>query len=100
MAIQESTLGGQLDNWSCRVERMRCRTCRFFVAKQVTYVPQPDESWGSAPGVPMPGPVPTPTPTPNGVVGRCRRHAPTLRGWPVVYDSDWCGDHKLDETKV
>lgn len=27
--------------------------------------------------------------------GRCRRHAPTLAGWPVVYDTDWCGDHKL-----
>ena len=28
--------------------------------------------------------------------GRCRKHAPTLNGWPVVYESDWCGDHKLD----
>lgn len=28
--------------------------------------------------------------------GRCRRHAPTMQGYPVVYlDSDWCGDHKV-----
>ena len=27
--------------------------------------------------------------------GRCRRHAPTMDGYPVVYPSDWCGDHKL-----
>ncbi len=28
-------------------------------------------------------------------LGRCRRHAPTLGGYPVVYQTDWCGDHKL-----
>jgi len=33
-------------------------------------------------------------------LGRCRRHAPTLGGWPAVYSSDWCGDHKLDENKA
>jgi hypothetical protein len=27
--------------------------------------------------------------------GRCRRHAPTLGGWPVLFPTDWCGDHKL-----
>jgi hypothetical protein len=27
--------------------------------------------------------------------GRCRRHAPTMDGYPVVYTADWCGDHKL-----
>lgn len=31
----------------------------------------------------------------NGSLGRCRRRAPTLDGWPAVYRSDWCGDHKL-----
>lgn len=30
-------------------------------------------------------------------VGRCRRHAPTMNGYPVVLKSDWCGDHKLSE---
>lgn len=33
-------------------------------------------------------------------IGRCRRHAPTMSGYPVVYaSSDFCGDHKLDENK-
>jgi hypothetical protein len=32
-------------------------------------------------------------------LGRCRRHAPTMNGYPVVFDDDWCGDHKLDENK-
>jgi hypothetical protein len=27
--------------------------------------------------------------------GRCRRHAPTLGGYPVVYVDNFCGDHKL-----
>ncbi len=36
----------------------------------------------------------------KGKLGRCRKHAPTMSGYPVVYTTDWCGDHKLDETKV
>lgn len=32
-------------------------------------------------------------------LGRCRRHAPTMSGYPVVFASDWCGDHKLAEGK-
>ena len=31
---------------------------------------------------------------------RCRRHAPTLNGWPAVYPRDWCGDHKLDKERM
>ena len=28
--------------------------------------------------------------------GRCRRHAPSTQGYPVVYlEDDWCGDHKV-----
>ncbi|APV44200.1 hypothetical protein Dform_00855 [Dehalogenimonas formicexedens] len=33
-------------------------------------------------------------------VGRCRRHAPTMSGYPVVFNTDWCGDHKLNEEVV
>ncbi len=33
--------------------------------------------------------------TPN--IGRCRRHAPTLQGWPVMFPTDFCFDHKLNE---
>lgn len=32
-------------------------------------------------------------------LGRCRKRAPTLNGYPAVFPTDWCGDHKLDETK-
>lgn len=28
---------------------------------------------------------------------RCRRHAPTMQGYPAVYPHDWCGDHKLSK---
>ncbi len=37
---------------------------------------------------------------PKGEIGRCRRHAPTTNGYPAVFVDDWCGDHKLDETKL
>jgi len=33
-------------------------------------------------------------------LGRCRRHAPTMTGYPVVFVNDWCGDHKLNEEMV
>jgi hypothetical protein len=33
-------------------------------------------------------------------LGRCRRHAPTMSGYPAVFRTDWCGDHKLDENKL
>ena len=33
-------------------------------------------------------------------VGRCRKNAPTMDGYPVVFITDWCGDHKLNEEKV
>jgi hypothetical protein len=29
---------------------------------------------------------------------RCRRHAPTMQGYPAVFPMiDWCGDHKMDK---
>jgi len=33
-------------------------------------------------------------------IGRCRRHAPTINGFPVIFGNDWCGDHRLDENKI
>jgi hypothetical protein len=36
----------------------------------------------------------------NIKLGRCRRHAPTMSGWPVMFVTDWCGDHKLDERRI
>jgi hypothetical protein len=29
---------------------------------------------------------------------RCRKHAPRgLEGWPAVFPTDFCGDHKMDK---
>jgi len=66
------------DNWKHRSSKMVCGTCMWFAHKLMPYKAEP------------------------GVVsiGRCRKKAPTLNGWPVLYENDWCGDHKLDETKV
>lgn len=58
------------DNWEHRSKGMACLTCMWFVPKKN------DGTWP---------------------IGRCRRHAPTMNGYPVVFETDWCGDHKLDE---
>ena len=64
------------DPWIHRSEGMLCKTCMFFVPKEL-----------SAPRLASP-------------VGRCRRHAPSMSGYPVVFPTDWCGDHKLDENRA
>lgn len=61
----------QEDPWKHRSVSMECRTCMWFLPK-----------------------------APSETVGRCRRHAPTMSGYPVVFKTDWCGDHKLDENAV
>lgn len=70
--------GAGVDPWKGRSTGMRCRSCVWFVPKEASGV-RPD-------GYP--------------IVGRCRRHAPTMNGFPVVYLTDWCGDHRLDENKI
>lgn len=67
------------DPWIARTSGMRCRTCVFFVIKEPS------------------GPR---TANPARTLGRCRRHAPTMNGYPAVFEDDWCGDHKLDENKI
>ncbi len=69
------------DNWEHRSKGMLCSTCMYYV---------PKVSVGTEPG----------QPTATLPIGRCRRHAPSMNGWPVMKPSDWCGDHKLDEEKV
>jgi len=69
------------DPWKYRSAGMKCRTCMWNVAKSVVVNPHAPE-------------------TDRGRIGRCRRHAPTMSGYPVVFETDWCGDHKLDETKA
>ena len=63
------------DPWKHRTEGMRCKTCMWFVPKQAADKPHYD-------------------------LGRCRRHAPSMNGYPVVYVNDWCGDHRVDENKL
>ena len=67
-------LNAAKDFWQHRSRRMVCATCMWYVPKA--------KSSGSK----------------NTVqIGRCKRHAPTMNGFPVVLETDWCGDHKLDE---
>lgn len=67
------------DPWRHRSAAMKCKTCMWFVAKA-----RNEPAAALATGEP----------------GRCRRHAPTLGGYPAVFEQDWCGDHKLDENKL
>ena len=64
------------DPWEHRSEGMRCSTCMWYVPKveAADFLPGED---------------------PAKRRGRCRRHAPTMSGYPVVFPDDWCGDHKL-----
>lgn len=73
-----------MDPWKHRSDGMRCKTCMWFVGKA---------SGGSV--TELAG-----VKKPITHMGRCRRHAPTMNGYPVVFVNDWCGDHKLDENKV
>jgi Pyruvate/2-oxoacid:ferredoxin oxidoreductase delta subunit len=68
------------DPWVHRSSGVRCRTCIWFVPKLTQGLQAMRQD------------------TP--IVGRCRRHAPSMGGYPVVYQTDWCGDHRIDENKV
>lgn len=70
------------DNWKHRACNVRCKTCMFFVPKMVVKKTRSGEQ--SEPTK----------------LGRCRQNAPTLKGWVAVFESDWCGAHKLDENKI
>ena len=65
------------DNWKNRSLKMICKTCMFFVGKDTNVVQTSDY-----------------------FIGLCRANAPTMKGWPVIYSSDWCGNHKIDENKL
>ena len=71
---------GQPDLWKHRSKSMSCSTCMWYAEKEAKnpQIAREDDK----------------------VVGRCRRRTPTMNGYPVVYEGDWCGDHKLDENKI
>jgi len=58
------------DPWKHRHASMKCVSCMWYVSKMGKHD-----------------------------IGRCRRHAPSMNGYPAVFPSDWCGDHKIDENK-
>lgn len=62
------------DNWEHNNSTMLCKTCMYFVpkAKEGEVIE----------------------------IGRCRKHAPTLDGWPAMFITDWCGDHKINKDKL
>ena len=64
------------DPWMHRSSARSCMTCMWYVEKK-----KQDEGKNTAP------------------IGRCCRRAPTMNGYPVVFETDWCGDHKLDENR-
>lgn len=72
---QGAIAGAGVDPWAQRNKGMRCMTCVWFAPKELATLG-------------------------TSKVGRCRRHAPTMGGFPVVYLADWCGDHRLDENKA
>lgn len=59
-----------MDNWIHRSKNMKCKTCMW-------YCPKGDYD-----------------------LGRCRKHSPTMNGYPVVFSDDWCGDHKINEEAI
>jgi hypothetical protein len=68
----------------------------FFVPKALARETMPTEQMlGMPPEHLAANPIELESP-----VGRCRRHAPSMSGWPVMFTADWCGDHKLDENKI
>ena len=64
------------DKWVHRSSNMKCSTCMWSSIKVKLHDEESPE------------------------IGRCRRHAPTMNGYPVVFLEDWCGDHKIDENKI
>jgi len=71
------------DNWKHRSKGMRCETCMWFVFKELKTITGSDAA-GSKPKH----------------LGRCRKHAPSAKGFVPVFGTDWCGDHRLDENKI
>ena len=66
------------DPWANRSAGMKCKTCMWFVPKIKD---------GTRDGV-------------SYDLGRCRKHAPTMTGYPAVWVNDFCGDMKIDENKI
>lgn len=62
-----------MDKWDRKTD-FGCSSCMF-------YVPKIEHAEGDS-------------------EGRCRRSAPTMKGYPVVFSVDWCGEHKRGSNPV
>ena len=71
------------DPWANRNKGMICETCVYFVEKKSDPTIGGNDPMNVKP-----------------IFGRCRRNAPTMKGFVPVYGNDWCGDHRLDENKI
>jgi len=65
-----------MDRWDRKTD-FGCESCMFYVPK-----------FSHAADPPCRG------------EGRCRRHAPTMKGYPVVFVDDWCGEHKRGSNPI
>jgi hypothetical protein len=83
MPFKETDMTDATDPWTNRPDGLKCKTCIWYVEKQRQRIGTADSDVN-----------------PLKVIGRCRRHAPTMGGYPVVFVNDWCGDHRLDENKL
>lgn len=68
-----------MDKWDRKTD-FGCSSCMF-------YVPKKQHSTSGDPTAPS-------------CEGRCRRSAPTMKGYPVVFVEDWCGEHKRGSNPV
>lgn len=78
MAPAETPKVNVADPWVHRSAGMKCKTCIRFAPKVRENIRE-GEFYD---------------------IGRCRRHAPTMDGFPIVFVNDWCCDHRLDENKL
>ena len=69
------------DNWKHRSIKMKCLTCMWWVEKKQANRLVEGETAGLK-------------------IGSCRKNAPKIDGWPAVFETDCCFDHKLDKNKI
>lgn len=82
------------DPWKHRSEGMRCKTCMWFCPKTTKVKNGLDCRDTGHESIPKQMYIDVIN------LGRCRKRAPTMNGYPVVFVNDWCGDHKLNENAV
>lgn len=91
---------GNKDPWANRNKGMKCETCMYFVEKKSDETKLELGECGAFIPKVSDGVITRVSLSVNKkLFGRCRRNAPTMKGFPV-YGDDWCGEHRLDENKI